>query len=952
MDHQVLAEKDFSLLFSQMYEKMGDSHQEKKKAFQVLQGLSKELSPSSFFECLEGTLTLTAHSEKGFIQARETTILAWLIQKLSFPSPKNSLDFFEHEVSYPFCSKQVLGLFFEIHSLWVDFEMIKKMVLAQKPHVVFAHDSYLSSTNTREGITKIYFEVYKDGENFHTGELLDFQRELSKKMFRFLEKPEPQFLVPSNREILLKSFRWVMRDLEKGDMPHVYIDFNRHTGNFCQFSVLICQVLEKDTPSLKKILVHPDIYIEVNSSFNQGGLKTEGAILTIDIPYHPSFSILDARKECFLLLQSLIGTFRDINGGILEQIKENFDLFSKLFPPSESNLDRFFYGIFPQEQQATASPLFLKMMYTAIQKEEENDLELNCSVHEEKDQICITIKTPDPSFEKELRHNIWNHFPQIVFASSLLKKGMIISCGLFMTTNADKLKSRVFSFYTKWHQRKNVKQVLRLCSTAKFTSFDPRIGTEEETSHLHKMLFEGLMRVDANGSPIEGIAQKVEIDPSGKLYHFSLRESRWSNGSRLTAHDFAYSWKMSLTPDFFSPLSYLFYPIKNAREIKEGKLPPSMLGVKVIDDLTLEVELNHPTPYFLELCTHSSFSPICRLTDLQNPSWPKSQGNEYVCNGPFTLEKISKTDEMQLRKNPNYWDENNVHFSKVIISNTTDKKALSLFTEGKVDALLYPFCRPHVLNLPKNLEHQKVKGPIEIRYLYFNCSIYPFSHTKLRQSFSLALNRQALAPLFADNAVPYYAPFAPKFTQIDANAASEENPDLARRLFEDALQELGISRETIMHEKIYAVPSVERLVQSISKQLNILFGLSIEPIIVSTSTFWSLMIQRKMPLFSYSWINRIQSPSYFLDCFSSSKNILNHTAWANKEIICLIQEIENTQCTTQRNKLYAKAERLLYVEKPFIPLSKTPIYSVVHPYLNNLHLMDSQQFELRHCYKD
>jgi oligopeptide transport system substrate-binding protein len=466
------------------------------------------------------------------------------------------------------------------------------------------------------------------------------------------------------------------------------------------------------------------------------------------------------------------------------------------------------------------------------------------------------------------------------------------------------------------------------------------------------MLFEGLMRVDVDGSPVEGIAQKVEIDSSGKLYRFSLRESRWSNGSPLTAHDFAYSWKMSLTPDFFSPLSYLFYPIKNAREIKEGKLSPSTLGVKVVDDLTLEVELNHPTPYFLELCTHSSFSPICRLTDLQSPSWPKGQGDEYVCNGPFTLEKISKTNEVQLRKNLNYWDENNVHLGKVIISNTTDEKALSLFNEEKVDALLYPFCRPHVLNLPKSLEYHKLKGPVEMRYLYFNCSIYPFSHAKLRHAFSLALNRQALAPLFSASAVPYYSPFAPKFTQIDANAASEENPNLARRLFEEALQELGISREAIMHEKIYAVPSVERLLQLISKQLNTFLGLCLEPTIVSTSTFWSLMIKRKMPLFTYSWINRIQSTSYFLDCFSSAKNLLNHTSWENKEIACLIKEIEKTQCATQRNKLYAKAEKILHVEKPFIPLSKTPIRSVVHSHLSNLYFMDSQYFELRCCYKD
>jgi oligopeptide transport system substrate-binding protein len=322
-----------------------------------------------------------------------------------------------------------------------------------------------------------------------------------------------------------------------------------------------------------------------------------------------------------------------------------------------------------------------------------------------------------------------------------------------------------------------------------------------------------------------------------------------------------------------------------------------------------------------------------------------------VCNGPFTLEKISKTNEVQLRKNPNYWDENNVHLGKVIISNTTDKKALSFFNEGKVDALLYPFCKPQALHPPKVPGSQKLQGAIEMRYLYFNCSIYPFSHVKLRQAFSLALHRKTLAPSFSDYAVPHYSPFAPKFTQIDANAVSEENPDLAKQLFKEAFQELGISIETIMNEKIYTILRAEGVAQLMSKQLNTLFGLNLQPTIVSSATLWSLMVKRKIPLFIYAWFNRIQSASYFLDCFSSSESNSNYTFWEHEKMTCLIKEIEKTHCSKQRNRLYAEAEKILHSEKPFIPLVSAPICSVAHSCLHGLHLMDSQQFELRHCYK-
>lgn len=959
MNPEVLVDESVSSLIAQLIEKINDDHEEKKKAFEALETLSRELPSSSFYESLEGTFTLMSQTEKGFIASRGMDIIVWLIKKISFPNLSYSnkryceLDFFQHQVSHPFCSKEVLSLFFEINSLVIDFDVIRKMVLMKNPEVVFVNGSHLSSKNHREGVTKIYFEMYKKGETFEAQELVDLHDDLSRSIVSFLEKPEPQFIVPSNRELLMKSFRWIIRDLDKGDLPHVYIDYNRQMGAFFQFSALICQVTHKEMPFLKKSLEHPDVHIEGICSFNEGEVKKEGAILSIDIPFHPSLSILDARKKCYLLIESLIGIFRDVNGGLLEKIEQNFGQFCKLFPSSERDLKAFFHGIYPQERQATASPFFLKILYTLIQKEQENDLELNHIVREEGHQISICIKTPHKNFEKEFRLYLLRHVSEIVFASSLLKDGIIVCCGLPVAQleTKEELKSLVHSFFTNWHQKKEVKQVLRLSCAANFTSFDPRIGTEEETSHLHKMLFEGLMRVDSKGYPEKGLAQSVEIDPSGRHYHFVLRESQWSNGRSLTAHDFLYSWMMSLNPHFFSPLSYLFFPIKNARHIKEGKIQASMLGVKVIDDLTLEVELEYPTPYFLDLCAHSSFSPICRLTDTQNPSWPKGQGEEYVCNGPFTLEKVTKTNEVHLKKNPNYWDVEKVHLKRIIILNESEERASTLFREGKIDALLYPFCKSQALNPPKMSGSQKLEGAKEIRYFYFNCSHSPFSHTKLRQAFSFALNRKILAPSFAEDAVPHYSPFSPKFTQIHTDEASEENPLLAKSLFKEALEELGISKEELMNEKIYTIPRAKGLAEMISKQLNEIFGLHLSVVVMSDLSLRFLFMKGKISLFIYAWINRINSESYFLDCFSSSQNPLNHTLWEKESITNLIKVIERTYCVKKRSKLYAKAEEILHTEKPFIPLLSTPICSLIDRRLNSLYVMDTQQFELRCSYK-
>ena len=259
--------------------------------------------------------------------------------------------------------------------------------------------------------------------------------------------------------------------------------------------------------------------------------------------------------------------------------------------------------------------------------------EFGYAIHEDEETVCITTKATQISFEKEYRHSLIHNFPNLLITSVLIKDTVIVSCGVQKTDPIDieKLKETTQKFYHTWLEKKEVKQVLKLGCVSDFISLDPRIGSQEEPSHLLKMLFEGLTRIGPDGTPQNALARKIEVSESELRYRFYLRKSRWSNGMPLTAHDFAHAWRMSSV----SPLSYLFYPIKNALAVKECLLPQTALGIRAVDTLTLEVELEHPTPYFLELCAHSSFSPVCRIIDLENPSWPSAKGKGYVCNGPF-----------------------------------------------------------------------------------------------------------------------------------------------------------------------------------------------------------------------------------------------------------------------------------------------------------------------------
>src|SRR5262249_13163903 len=142
-----------------------------------------------------------------------------------------------------------------------------------------------------------------------------------------------------------------------------------------------------------------------------------------------------------------------------------------------------------------------------------------------------------------------------------------------------------------WEQKVKSKKILKIALEYSLVSLDPRIGGDIAASEVIKLLFEGLTRYGPTGQIENGVAESILISQDGKIYTFKLRSSLWNDGTVVSAYDLEYAWKKILSPDFKTPFDYLFDPIRNAKEAKEGKVPSSEIGIKVIDDRTLQVEL-------------------------------------------------------------------------------------------------------------------------------------------------------------------------------------------------------------------------------------------------------------------------------------------------------------------------------------------------------------------------
>src|SRR5690606_9904769 len=182
------------------------------------------------------------------------------------------------------------------------------------------------------------------------------------------------------------------------------------------------------------------------------------------------------------------------------------------------------------------------------------------------------------------------------------------------------------------------RQVLRRGNSAEPQSLDPHKSEGVPESNLQRDLYEGLTTEAPDGSVMPGAASSWEVSADGLVYIFHMRENaRWSNGDRVTAHDFEYGLRRSVDPATLSNYSVMLRPIENAEAIIAGKLPPESLGVRAIDDLTLEIRLSGPTPYFLGILNHSASYAVHRPTlEKYGDRWARP--GRLVSNGAYRLQ--------------------------------------------------------------------------------------------------------------------------------------------------------------------------------------------------------------------------------------------------------------------------------------------------------------------------
>ncbi|MBM4082027.1 MAG: peptide ABC transporter substrate-binding protein, partial [Planctomycetes bacterium] len=206
-------------------------------------------------------------------------------------------------------------------------------------------------------------------------------------------------------------------------------------------------------------------------------------------------------------------------------------------------------------------------------------------------------------------------------------------------------------------QRRSGRADFTFVSGQEPSTLDPALMTGILEGQLAAALFEGLTVYDpVDLSPRPGVAESWTVSADRRTYTFRLRASAWSDGEPVTAYDFVYSWLRVLNPKTAAEYAYQLYDyIENAKRFYNGEVGADAVGIKALDDYTLEVKLAKPTPYFLDLVSFWTYLPVNRrCVEQHGNQWTRP--GKVVGNGPFLLAEWWLNEKIRLKKNPRYWD--------------------------------------------------------------------------------------------------------------------------------------------------------------------------------------------------------------------------------------------------------------------------------------------------------
>ncbi|MDR7869580.1 MAG: peptide ABC transporter substrate-binding protein [Tissierellaceae bacterium] len=520
-------------------------------------------------------------------------------------------------------------------------------------------------------------------------------------------------------------------------------------------------------------------------------------------------------------------------------------------------------------------------------------------------------------------------------------------------------------------------KILRTNNSSEPGSLDPALAQGTHESWVLDHTFEGLMKMDPNLMVVPGMAKEYKISDDNLTYTFTLRDDiKWSNGDKVTAHDFEFAWKRALDPRLAADYAYQLYYIKGGEAfnsvVRPGRyedpddpskvtvheiLPGELDGldtngldeeaindlvyekrlekasadvqVKALDEKTLEVTLESPTGYFLELTAFYTLYPVNKAVVESNTDWAKN-ANTHVSNGPFYLTEWEHSASIKIRKNENYYDKDSikldgVNFDIIADENTTWQK----YEGGDYDFLL-PLPQAVVAQMKEQNNPELVIGAQVGTYYYnLNTDVKPFNNVKVRKGLAMTLDRQTIVDKIAQGGQIAAEGVVP-FGMID-DKGNEYRDDVGqlvkydveegKRLFAEGLAEEGMTTADFKNIVLLYNTSEahKKIAQAAQEMWRVNLGIEIQ---LENVDFQVKLDREKAGDYHISragWIGDYMDPITFIDLWESNSPF-NDANYNNPEYDRLVKLAKNSGDQAERFKAMKEAEKILMEDMPVVPV--------------------------------
>lgn len=471
-------------------------------------------------------------------------------------------------------------------------------------------------------------------------------------------------------------------------------------------------------------------------------------------------------------------------------------------------------------------------------------------------------------------------------------------------------------------------QIYAVGNGSEISGLDPHRVTGVPEDHVISTLFEGLIGEDPKGlGLLPGVAQSWRISKDGKVYTFEFQSNaKWSNGDAVVPEDFVFAWKRLLTRDLGAEYAYLLFHLKNGRAFYDGSLKDfAQVGVKALSPQSLEVTLEHPTPFFLEILKFYPTYPLHRgsIESFGGPlardgKW--TQPGNLVSNGPFQLAQWDLNKVLVAKANPHYWDASMVRLKEIrfypIDSRQTEERMFRSGALHKTESL--PLHKVEAYR-SENSTYLRIEPYLGIFYYMLNTAQKPLNDKRVRQALSLAFDRKGFVEhLLKAGQKPADSFTPPGIGRYVPKTQLPYDVDRARQLLAEAGYPGGKGFPSI--ELLYNSGEEHRTMSEAVQQMWLKnLGIRVELVNQDWKVYLASRKQGKYTIARASWIGDYMDPGTFLELFVKDGGN-NFTGWSNPRYSQWLKETEVEMKEERRNALFEKMEALLMDEVPVIPV--------------------------------